>query len=134
MVVAADGRSSSARRWGGFTTRRASQKLLGAGVILENTTAPEDTSVLLFNAYKGRAVSVFPQGNNLARAYLIYRNDIERLQGEQDKPRFVEESIKGGMRAELYSGCKLTGPLATFDMTEAWVDHPYRAGLVVHLN
>ena len=99
--------------------------------MLENTTAREDTSVLLFDAIRGRAISVFPQGNRLARAYLLYRNDIERLQGEHDKPRFVEECIKGGMPAELYNGCDLTGPLATFDMTETWVDHPYRDGLAL---
>jgi menaquinone-9 beta-reductase len=131
LVVAADGRSSAARGWGGFITQRGSQKLLGAGLMLEDFTAADDTSTSVINPFVGRTALVFPQGNRRARAYLIYGDDLDRLQGAHDKSRFVEESIKLGMPAELYDGARLVGPLASFDMTETWVDHPYRDGLAL---
>jgi menaquinone-9 beta-reductase len=131
LVVAADGRSSSARAWGKFNARRGSQKLFGAGALLENFPGADDTGQFLTNPDVGRAAFIFPQGNGRARAYLFYGDDLNRLQGEQDKPRFVEESIKCGMPAEIYEGTRLPGPLASFDMTETWVDHPYRDGLAL---
>jgi 2-polyprenyl-6-methoxyphenol hydroxylase-like FAD-dependent oxidoreductase len=131
LVVAADGRSSSARVWGKFNARRGSQKLFGAGALIENFAGADDTGLILTNPDAGRAAFIFPQGNGRARAYLCYGDDLNRLQGEQDKARFVEESIKCGMPAEIYDGTLLLGPLASFDMTETWVDHPYRDGLVL---
>jgi 2-polyprenyl-6-methoxyphenol hydroxylase-like FAD-dependent oxidoreductase len=53
------------------------------------------------------------------------------LQGERDTTRFIDESVKAGMPAEMYAGALPAGPLASFDMTETWVDHPYRNGFVL---
>jgi 2-polyprenyl-6-methoxyphenol hydroxylase-like FAD-dependent oxidoreductase len=131
LIVAADGRSSAARAWGGFTTRRGSQKLLGAGVLLENFAGAEDTGLFLLNPFVGRAAFLFPQNRGQARAYLIYGAELDRLQGERDNSRFIEESIKSGMPMETYAGVRPAGPLASFDMTETWVDHPYRNGLAL---
>jgi menaquinone-9 beta-reductase len=129
--VAADGRSSSARAWGKFNAHRGSQKLFGAGALLENFPGADDTSQFPTNPDIGRAAFIFPQGNGRARAYLFYGDDLNRLQGEQDKASFVEQSINCGMPAEIYEGRRLPGPLASFDMTETWVDHPYRDGLAL---
>ncbi|HLW71461.1 MAG TPA: hypothetical protein VKS22_12665 [Candidatus Binataceae bacterium] len=35
------------------------------------------------------------------------------------------------MPAELYIGARTAGPLASFDMTEPWVDHPYQDGVAL---
>jgi hypothetical protein len=105
--------------------------LYGAGALLEDYGGADDTGLLLTNPTIGRAAFAFPQGHGQARAYLCYGEDLARLQGEQDKPRFIEESIKSGMPADAYGGARLRGPLATFDMTETWVEHPYRDGLVL---
>lgn len=131
LIVAADGRSSAARGWGGFTTQRASQKLLGAGVMLENLSVPEDTGHLMINSSIGRAAFMFPQGDGRVRAYLVYGSDLGRIQGEKDTARFIGESMKTGMPAEMYAGARAGGPLASFDMTETWVEHPYRDGLAL---
>jgi len=40
IVVCADGRSSMGRTWGGFTTHRGKQRLLGAGLMFENMAVP----------------------------------------------------------------------------------------------
>ncbi len=131
LIVAADGRSSSARSWGGFTAKRASQKLLGAGVMLEGLNVQADTASFFINPFAGRAGFFFPQDTHRSRAYLTYGDDLRRLQGDADGPRFIEESLKMGMPAELYQGARPVGPLASFDMTETWVDHPYRDGLAL---
>jgi 2-polyprenyl-6-methoxyphenol hydroxylase-like FAD-dependent oxidoreductase len=87
LVVAADGRSSSARVWGKFNARRGSQKLFGAGALLENFPGADDTGLFLTNSDVGHAAFIFPQGNGRARAYFFYGgDDLNRLQGEQDKP------------------------------------------------
>ena len=131
LIVPADGRNSAARAWGGFNVLRGTQKLFGAGVLVDNYSGSDDTGLALINPAPGRAVFIFPQGRGQARAYLMYGNDLDRLQGERDKSRFVEESIKTGMPVDTYDGMRVDGPLASFDMTETWVEHPYRDGLVL---
>jgi len=131
FVVGADGRNSSARAWGGFATRRGQPKLLGAGVLLENLSVADDVSVSLLNPFLGRDALIFPQGGGRVRAYLMYEATLPRLQGSDDIGRFVEECVKTGLAPETYAGARPAGPLASFDMTEGWVEHPYRAGVAL---
>src|SRR6185312_13278633 len=75
---------------------------------------------------------VLPIGNGLMRGYIMYPTaQIERLQGTADVPRFVDESIKSGLDSEFFAGARAVGPLASFDMTETWVEHPYRDGVAL---
>jgi 2-polyprenyl-6-methoxyphenol hydroxylase-like FAD-dependent oxidoreductase len=75
---------------------------------------------------------LFPQGAGRVRAYLVYGSDeLERLQGDADFARFVEESVRTGIPRKYFSGAHAVAPLASFDMTEAWVEHPYRDGLAL---
>ena len=131
LVVCADGRNSAARSWAGFVTKRGSQKLLGAGLLLDNLSVAEDATHVMLNPFDVRWALVIPQGGGRARAYLFYGTDMERLQGERDTTRFIDECVKAGMPAEMYAGARPAGPLASFDMTETWVDHAYRDGLVL---
>jgi menaquinone-9 beta-reductase len=43
----------------------------------------------------------------------------------------VEDSISAGGSADWYAGAKPIGPLATFDGTDTWVDHPYKNGIAL---
>jgi 2-polyprenyl-6-methoxyphenol hydroxylase-like FAD-dependent oxidoreductase len=131
LIVCADGRSSMGRMWGGFATRRGTPKLLGAGVLMDNLGVDQDTSVSMLNPFIGRVAYLFPQGNGRVRAYLMYETELPRLQGDNDAARFVEECVKTGLQRETYASARLAGPLASFDMTESWVDHPYRAGVAL---
>ncbi len=131
LVVCADGRSSGARGWGGFDTVRAKPKLLGAGVLFENLKADPDNSVAMFNPFLSRVAFLFPQGAGRVRAYLMYEPEMDRLQGEGDVPRFVAECLRTGMSADTYTGARPIGPLASFDMTESWVEYPYRSGVAL---
>jgi len=131
IVAAADGRSSAARGWGKFPISRGKTKLLGAGVLFDNMNVDADISVALFNPFVGRVAYLFPQGAGRVRAYLMWETGLDRLHGERDVTRFVERCIETGMPAESYSGALPAGPLASFEMTESWVDHPYRDGLAL---
>jgi 2-polyprenyl-6-methoxyphenol hydroxylase-like FAD-dependent oxidoreductase len=132
LVVCADGRSSMGRTWGGFSQRRGPQRLLGAGVLFEDVTIPDDTSLGMFVPGVRRVPFLFPQGDGRVRAYLMYDpEEVSRLQGEADVARFIDESVRTGMPADCYRGARAIGPLASFDLTETWVDHPFRDGLAL---
>jgi 2-polyprenyl-6-methoxyphenol hydroxylase-like FAD-dependent oxidoreductase len=130
LVVCADGRSSMGRQWGGFATSRAKQKLLGAGLVFEKALGTENTLIYSLNPTLQRAALALPIGHGLVRGYLIYReSQIERLQGAGDVSRFVDECIRSGLPSECFVDARVVGPLASFDMTESWVEHPYRDGV-----
>ncbi len=132
LVVGADGRSSSARRWGNFQLRQDPPFLMMAGVLLEGAKSPEDTGYMFINPAISQSGLILPQGGGRARAYCSYAASANfRLQGEKDFPRFMEESIRAGLPAEFVAGCKSAGPLATFDAANTWVDHPYSDGVAL---
>jgi 2-polyprenyl-6-methoxyphenol hydroxylase-like FAD-dependent oxidoreductase len=132
IVVCADGKSSMGRTWGGFAPQRGRQRLLGAGVMLEEMQIPDDTGVIVYNPPIQQEAFLFPQGEGRVRAYLVYAPEtVARLQGETDVPRFIEGCVRTGMPAENYSGARAVAPLASFDMTEHWVEHPYRDGVAL---
>jgi 2-polyprenyl-6-methoxyphenol hydroxylase-like FAD-dependent oxidoreductase len=54
LIACADGRNSSARSWAGFATKRGSQKLMGAGLLLENLSVREDASHIMLNPFDVR--------------------------------------------------------------------------------
>ena len=131
LIAGADGRSSAARGWGGFATMRGKPKLLGAGMLFENLSINPDISVGMINPVLGRVAFLFPQGAGRVRAYLMYEKELPRLQGAEDTPRFIDECVKTGLAPATYAGARPIGPLASFDMTETWVEHPYRAGVAL---
>jgi 2-polyprenyl-6-methoxyphenol hydroxylase-like FAD-dependent oxidoreductase len=91
-----------------------------------------DTVCLVNNFATGTNSIVFPQGSGRVRAYFVsWVKDGIRLQGEKDVARFVEESLKTGWLQERFEGARATGPLATFEGADCWVDHPYRDGVAL---
>jgi 2-polyprenyl-6-methoxyphenol hydroxylase-like FAD-dependent oxidoreductase len=132
MVVCADGRSSMGRSWGGFETNRGKQRMLGAGVLFENMSFPADSNLITIIPGMQRCGFQFPQGGGRVRSYLVYgEHEVTRLQGLSDADRFIEESVKTGVPREAFENARAVGPLASFDMTETWVDSPYRDGLAL---
>jgi 2-polyprenyl-6-methoxyphenol hydroxylase-like FAD-dependent oxidoreductase len=132
LIVCADGRSSAGRQWVGFAVRREKQKLLGAGLLFENAATSGDAAKSFLNPKLRRVAYLFPQPNARTRAYLMYDpSRIGRLQGAGDISRFISESVTTGVPAETFASAKAIGPLASFDMTENWVEHPYRDGVVL---
>jgi 2-polyprenyl-6-methoxyphenol hydroxylase-like FAD-dependent oxidoreductase len=132
VVVGADGRTSTMRKWAGFMVRRDPEGRLISGVLFEEMSAPEDASYIVINPSIGQHVALFPQGHGRVRAYFICEKATRRrFQGEADLSHFIAESIRTGVPAEFYTGARAVGPLATFDAADTWVEHPYREGIAL---
>jgi 2-polyprenyl-6-methoxyphenol hydroxylase-like FAD-dependent oxidoreductase len=132
LVVGADGRRSLVRQWAGFETKSDPPGRFIAGVLFEGSQAPADTSHVVFNSQLGRVSALFPQKDGRLRAYLGYPSDDGiRLSGDGHVRRFIDESIACGAPPEYFEGAIAGGPLATFDGTDTWVDHPYRDGVAL---
>lgn len=133
LVVGADGRSSSVRKWGKFTVRQDPARLMIAGVLLEGGRSyREDAGYLILNPGILQGSFVAPQGGRRFRAYLGYRCDSDlRIQGLDALPRFIDECIRCGVPADFYANAKAAGPLASFNASDSWIDHPYAAGVAL---
>jgi len=131
LIVGADGRASMVRKRGGFESNEDPDQQWLAGILIENTPAPRDCSVAVFNPFVSRIALMFPQGDGRARFYFGARSSEPGMNGEKDYARFIEESAKTGMPREYFEGARRAGPLATFSGADSWVDHPYRDGVVL---
>jgi 2-polyprenyl-6-methoxyphenol hydroxylase-like FAD-dependent oxidoreductase len=133
LVVCADGRGSLARKWANFPVCQESYGMLLAGVLFERMpgVSPE-TNYWFLDSNAGHFAFLCPQRNRMVRAYVWHPREWDyRYQGHEDLPRFVEDSGKAGVPREWYDGVQLAGPLATFDGTDNWVEHPYKDGIAL---
>jgi 2-polyprenyl-6-methoxyphenol hydroxylase-like FAD-dependent oxidoreductase len=133
LIVAADGRSSQTRKWGGFTVEKNAQPFLFAGVLLTDVSARQDMGVFIFNSDLGTIGTLIPQSKSRYRAYLGYPTTADyRLQGSEKLALFFSESAKvAPVFAEFHAAAKSIGPLASFDGGDFWVNHPYRNGVAL---
>ena len=132
LVVCADGRGSLARKWINLPVQEESYGMLLAGVLCEGPDVPADTNHFFLSPGPGVFAFLCPQSHGRTRAYAWHpRERDHRFQGAEDLPRFIEESVKAGVPAHWYCGLEPLGPLATFDGTDNWVDHPYWNGIAL---
>ncbi|MFQ5933869.1 MAG: NAD(P)/FAD-dependent oxidoreductase [Dehalococcoidia bacterium] len=132
LVVGADGRTSSVRKWGGFKVQRDPDQTLIAGLLFDDMPAPDDAAYLFPYAKLGLLGILVPQGHGRVRSYFCYPAQRGyRLSGKTDIQRFIQESLKTGVPAEYYTKAKVAGPLATFSCAHSWVEHPYRNGVAL---
>jgi 2-polyprenyl-6-methoxyphenol hydroxylase-like FAD-dependent oxidoreductase len=133
LVVAADGRGSAARKWVGFPVCEQVNGYYMAGVLLTNVHASRDTSYFVFNPDLGVCIGLLPLVGDRFRAYFMYPKTMDyRLQGETMLNLFISESAKAyAPVADYYAEAKSIGPLASFDVSDTWVEHPYRDGVVL---
>jgi 2-polyprenyl-6-methoxyphenol hydroxylase-like FAD-dependent oxidoreductase len=133
LVVAADGRGSAARKWAGFTVQEQSNPSYMAGVLLTDVKAPAETIYFMFHPDMGMSAILVPLGSGRFRAYFIYPKTAGyRLQGDPMLRLFISESPKVyAPLAEYYAEAKSIGPLASFDVSDSWVEHSYRDGVVL---
>ena len=77
--------------------------------------------------------ALIPQAGDQSRAYFVYPKTMGyRLQGESMLSLFVRESAKAYPPiADYCADGKSIGPLASFDVSDTWVEHPYRDGLAM---
>ena len=133
LVVAADGRGSVARKWVGFPVQEQANPFYMAGVLLTGVKAPTDTIHFIFRPDLGMCAVLIPLGASRFRAYLIYPKTTDyRLQGESMLGLFTSEAPKAyPPLADYYAEAKSIGPLASFDVSDSWVEHPYQDGVVL---
>ncbi len=133
LIVCADGRGSLARKWANFPVQQDSYGMLLAGVLFDAMPAvSSDTNHWFMTPSLGQFAFLCPQRGGRMRAYAWHpRERNYRLQGTEDITRFVEESVKAGAPGEWYTGAHPSGPLATFDGADNWVEHPYKDGIVL---
>jgi 2-polyprenyl-6-methoxyphenol hydroxylase-like FAD-dependent oxidoreductase len=132
LVVGADGRNSLVRTGAGFTVQHDPAWRMFAGVLLDNSPLSPEAWHEVLDPDRGQVVFLCPVGRGRVRAYFGYPKDAHRrFQGAGDLPRLVEESLRTGAAAEIYAEARAIGPLATFDADDTWVEHPYRAGVVL---
>ena len=133
LVVAADGRGSAARKWTGFPVCEQNNGYYMAGVLLTNVHASAEIFHAVFNPELGTWTGLIPQMGDQFRAYFVYPKTMGyRLQGESMLGLFVRESAKGyPPMADYCADAKSVGPLASFDASDGWVEHPYRDGVVL---
>jgi len=133
LVVGADGRTSTVRRWAGFSVIQDPPARMIGGVLLESAAAvPEHCAYFHLAPSSGRGVFLAPLGAGRVRAYLAYPvTDSRRYQGADDFADFVRDSIATGVRGDFYANARIAGPLASFNAADTWVPHPYRDGIVL---
>lgn len=133
LVVIADGRGSTTRKWAGFSVKTDVYPFQFAGVLLEGASVSSDLAWFVFNSEFGLVAGVAPQSKNRCRAYLGYPTDgAFTLQGSDKVEKFLAETRRvGPMFADCYAQAKSIGPLAAFDAGYIWVDHPYRDGVAL---
>src|SRR5208283_4843318 len=100
---------------------------------LTNVRASTEVMQAVFNPELGTWTGLIPQAGGQFRAYLTYPKTMGfRLQGESMLSQFIRESVKGyAPMADYCADAKSIGPLASFDASDAWVEHPYRDGVVL---
>jgi 2-polyprenyl-6-methoxyphenol hydroxylase-like FAD-dependent oxidoreductase len=133
LVVAADGRGSAVRKWTGFSVCEQSNDYYMAGVLLTNVHASREIFYAVFNPELGTWTGLIPQACDQFRAYFVYPKTMGyRLQGESMLNLFIREAAKGyAPMADYLADAKSIGPLASFDASDKWVEHPYRDGVVL---
>ena len=133
LVVGADGRGSAARKCAGFPVCEQSNGYYMAGVLLANVHMSTEIFYAVFNPELGTWSGLIPQAGGQFRAYFVYPKTMGyRLQGDSMLSQFVRESARGyAPIADYRADAKSVGPLASFDVSDDWVEHPYRDGVAL---
>jgi menaquinone-9 beta-reductase len=133
LVVGADGRGSAVRKWAGFSVCKQSNDYYMAGVLLTNVRASAEIMYAVFNPEIGTWTGLIPQAGDQSRAYFVYPKTMGyRLQGESMLSLFIRECARGyAPMADYFADAKSIGPLASFDVSDDWVEHPYHDGVAL---
>ena len=132
MVVGADGRGSSTRRWAGFPVRQDPERNLVAGVLMDGVALSDDATHAWLDTQKGHFILNFPQGEGRARVYLCYAaGSAKRYSGADDVQVVLAQCIASGVPAEVYENASPAGPLATFEGRTTYVESAYRQGVAL---
>lgn len=133
FAVCANGKQAEGVTWAGLPVRRDNIGLMVAGVLLDGVSGPAaDTNYWIINPQLGQAAFLAPQRDGRVRSYLLHSKTREyRLRGKRDLRVFLDELAACCAPDAWFRDATSCGPLATFDGTDTWVDHPYREGVAL---
>lgn len=132
MAVGADGRSSLTRQALGRESHVYRSNRALAGVRLADVAGDESVGYFILGENAGGVVSLFPQGNGFARAYVFEEGtDPTRYRGAEGFGRLLDAMVRMGLPRELVAGARAAGPLAAFAADDTWVRHPAGNGLAL---
>ena len=135
LIIAADGRASAFRAWGGFACERDPDRMQIAGVLLSGLKAPADRTQLLVNTQRGEFVGIVPLPNGMHRTYYAHHKAGPAggapLTGQRSMRRFIEYAVAAGVPADVFANFEQASPLASFDGADSWVEHPHKDGVVL---
>lgn len=134
LVVISAGRNPALRTELGFQVRRGTIPMLFCGVRLGNLAPAVDPTVayVSYDFRSGAVAALFPQPEGYARAYYgFYPHLCARIQGDADFPRFKAEFESAAGSAIPFEDARPSGPIASFECADVWVDHPYREGVAL---
>lgn len=132
LVVGADGRASQVRRWAGFDVRSDPDFLTIAGALVEGPRLPPADGVHVAGGPNGR-VLIAPQRGERARVYIMSRAMPNRppLSGRRGEPAFLAACRATVGPADWFDDATVIGPVAQFNASDHWVDHPVREGVAL---
>ena len=144
LVVVAEGRDSRLRKALDFEIKGDPEFILTGGMLLrcdneigrrvdDQDDGTTRTAHSLYDPVGLRFIIAITIADHLNRVYLIHHKDTlpRRLSGERDLAEAVRNLCAAGAPARWFEGVELAGPLATFDGSARWVDHPSRDGIVL---
>jgi 2-polyprenyl-6-methoxyphenol hydroxylase-like FAD-dependent oxidoreductase len=132
LVVGADGRSSRAGVWAGFTLRNDPNCLMIVGALHRNLDLPEDTVRAIRNPNIQYNCLIIPIGRRRFRSYLMFPYGSRRaLSGRRDDGAYMAGCVAAGASAEWFRHADNWGPLASFNAADHWIDRPYHDGVVL---
>jgi menaquinone-9 beta-reductase len=133
LVVGADGRRSSVRRWGGFTVQRDPENLRIAGALVSGIPADEHALSIFRRTDTAWNTQFIPLGRGRYRCYFVSGDRARHpaFGGTSGTPAFVANARDSGVLDAWLQTLRIDGPLATFEAASWWVDRPYRNGVAL---
>jgi 2-polyprenyl-6-methoxyphenol hydroxylase-like FAD-dependent oxidoreductase len=118
LIVGADGRSSTVRRWMGAKLVHDRRHHWLGGALFDRVTLAEGST---HGAnFEGGRTFIFPQGRGVARAYLVASDGISaQIRGPERVKRFVD-ACADVMPEGAFDGARSIGPLAIVANNDVW--------------
>ncbi|HEU5432238.1 MAG TPA: NAD(P)/FAD-dependent oxidoreductase [Thermomicrobiales bacterium] len=129
LIVAADGRRSSARRWiGAATTVDPPHHDIG-GVLLAGVELDRGRAHVA--EYPGGMAVVFPQRDEYARAYLVCGTARAAALRSGDVARAIIDACAARLPNGAFTVARPVGPAGFFSCADSWPDRIAGAGVVL---